>query len=347
MFHGIDLSSDTATKPTEAMKKAMFEAEVGDEQKNEDPTTIKLENMISDMLGFSDAVFLPSATMANQIAISALTHPGEELIAADSSHVLNAESGGPAIHAHVMSRPITTHDGTFSASALEEAFRGKSIPRRTYSSLLSIENTTNLGGGFPWPKLQLKSILERAKKLNLKTHMDGARFFNACIATQERPSEIAKGFDMISICLSKGLGCPVGALLIFKPSYYDKVIKLKHLMGGAMRQSGILAAAGVYALQHHIDRLEEDHDNAKILAMELSCLAPHIEVKNVIPSTNIVLFEWKNQKYNADEFHTRCQQNGLRFSHMSHNLFRAVTHLNISSTDIKQAMEIINGHFKI
>lgn len=340
MFSGIDLFSDTVTKPTLAMRKAILNAEVGDEQKGEDPTTKQLEEMIADKLGFENALFLPSATMANQIALHTLCERGDELFAAGNCHLFRSEVGGPAIHANVMCRPIYTSSGKFTVAQLKqchEELHGIHNPR---AKLISVENTTNMGGGIPCTKEELSEIITYARHHHLKTHMDGSRFFNAHIATALNPKDIANGFDMVTICLSKGLGCPVGALLVFNNNYYDKVRRLKQLMGGAMRQSGIIAAAGIYALQHHIDRLKIDHDNAKLLAQNLHDL-PLIKLLDIPPATNIVIFEWQSSKISASEFLALCVTNGVRFSQISNTRLRAVTHLGIMQEDIIRAHKII------
>lgn len=340
MFTDIDLYSDTLTKPTLAMRKAILNAEVGDEQKGEDPTTRQLETMIADKLGFENALFFPSATMANQIALLTLCEKGDEVFAAGNCHLFRSEVGGPAIHANVMSRPLYADTGKFTVNDLKQChaqLHGVHNPR---AKLISVENTTNMGGGVPWSKDELSEIISYAQQYHLKTHMDGSRFFNAHIATGLNPKDIAAGFDMVTICLSKGLGCPVGALLVFNNNYYDQVRRLKQLMGGAMRQSGIIAAAGIYALQHHIDRIQTDHDNAKMLAHFLNDI-PGIQLINNPPATNIIIFEWLSPKITATEFLNLCISNGVRFSQISQTRLRAVTHLGIMKEDIIRLNKIM------
>lgn len=341
MFNGIDLFSDTMTKPTAAMRKAMLEAEVGDEQKGEDPTTKKLEELVAEKLGFSAAMFFPSATMANEIAIRLHCTPGDELIAAEECHLFVAETGGPAVHAGVMARAIKTASGIFTAEEVRQTYRWSHSVNHPVAKLLSVENTTNLGGGIAWRLEQLNSVLEVAQELSLKTHLDGARFFNAMIATQTTAQQLAARFDTVTICLSKGLGCPVGAVLAFDKNHWPQVRRLKQLFGGAMRQSGILAAAGIYALENHIQRLQEDHDNAKFLAAQLSTIKS-IQIENNQPSTNMVFFSWHSDKLTPAQFAERCVQKGLRFSQMGANRFRAVMHLNVNRADIETAIAIIN-----
>lgn len=341
MFKGIDLYSDTATRPSVAMKKAMFEAELGDEQSGQDPTTIKLEEVAAEILGHESAMFFPSATMANEIAIRLLCERGEELIAAEQSHLLFAEGGGPAVHSGVMIRPVRTNTGIFSGDEVRATYRFARGAHYPITKLVSVENTTNMYGGIAWDLPSLHSVLLTAKELNLKTHLDGARLFNAVIKTAVKPNELASRFDTVTICLSKGLGCPIGAVLAFQKNHYEKVRRLKQLMGGAMRQSGIIAAAGIYALQNNIERLSEDHINATRLAEKFGTDISQIRVENKTPSTNMVFFEWLGTNMTAAQFHETCIQKGVRFSKVGENRFRAVTHLDISHSDIDKAIAII------
>ncbi len=341
VFKGIDLFSDTVTRPSIAMKKAMLAAEVGDEQKGEDPTTRQLEEMMAELLGHSAALFFPSATMANEIAIRLLCERGDELIAAENCHLFLAETGGPAVHAAVMCRPIASATGIFSGSDVRMKYRWTKGPHYPRSKLLSVENTTNMGGGIAWSMEQLDAVLLAAKELNLKTHLDGSRLFNAVIKSKQSASQLASRFDTATICLSKGLGCPLGAILAFPKERYEEVRRLKQLMGGALRQSGILAAAGIYALQNNVERLHEDHTNAERLALRLSNEISAIEVENNPPSTNMVFFHWKGKNMTSTQFNHACIQHGLRFSHVGENRFRAVTHLDISRENIEEAIEII------
>jgi threonine aldolase len=345
MFSGIDLSSDTATKPTAAMKQAMCAAPLGDEQKNEDPTTLALEQMAADMFGFSSALFLPTATMANQIAIKTLCEPGEELLAASNCHLFNAETGGPAIHSQVICKPIPTVTGIFSATDIKQHVQTMKRVLTPVSRLISVENTTNFGGGIAWSKDQLDEVVDCAKKLGLKLHMDGARVFNAHIKNELPLHEIVTGFDTVTVCLSKGLGCPMGALLLFDKKYRPKIIRLKHLMGGALRQSGMIAAAGIYALQHHVKRLQEDHDNAYLFATLLLKSVPQLKLLNYPPPTNMVYFSWQGQQFSPIEFSDYATRQGVRFSQVAENIFRAVTHLDVSRDDMLKAVEVLHFSF--
>ncbi|HVV67494.1 MAG TPA: threonine aldolase family protein [Gammaproteobacteria bacterium] len=340
MFKGIDLYSDTVTKPTIEMRKAIVMAEVGDEQRAEDPTTRQLEEMMAGLLGFSAAIFLPSATMANEIAIRSLCDAGDELIAAENCHLFFAEAGGPAIYGGVMCKPVPTLTGIFSAEEVRQRYQWIKGPHFSTTKLVSVENTTNMGGGIPWEQEELRQIVNVADELGLKKHMDGARFFNASVKTGLTPSEIAAGFDMVTICLSKGLGCPLGAVLAFDKVYYDKVRRLKQLMGGAMRQSGMMAAAGIYALNHHITRLAEDHRNAEFLADRLQEV-PQLRLLNYPPATNMVFFEWISNAMTPAEFNECCLQKGFRLSQVGPRKFRAVTHLDITRSDLEKVAALI------
>lgn len=341
MFNGIDFFSDTVTKPTDAMKKAMITAELGDEQRGEDPTTRKLEEMTAEILGHEAAMFFPSATMANEIAIRALCEPGDELIAAEKCHLFFAEAGGPAILSGVMTRPIRTSTGIFTSEDLRNTYRYSKGPHYPVSKLLSIENTTNMTGGIAWDLKTLDDVLKTSSELNLKTHLDGSRLFNAVIKSAVKPARLSSSFDMVTLCLSKGLGCPIGAILAFKKKHYDKIRRLKQLFGGAMRQSGILAAAGIYALENNISRLEEDHINATLLAKKLDSEIASISVENNQPSTNMVFFKWVGSTLTPSEFNHACIHQGVRFSQVAENRFRAVTHLDITHKDIDTAVNIL------
>ena len=342
MFKGIDFYSDTVTKPTGPMLRAMVEAEVGDEQMGEDPTTLALEKKTAELLGLSAALFLPSSTMANQIALQLHCARGEELLAAENCHLFFAEAGGPAIHAGVMVRPIPTPTGIFTADQVRKTFRHKIGPHYPVSKLLSIENTTNMGGGLAWSKEELDSVLDVANELGLKTHLDGSRLFNAVVKMELSPKEIASRFDTVTVCLSKGLGCAMGALLGFDKKHYVTVRRLKQLMGGSLRQSGILAAAGLYAFENHIHRIKEDHANATFFAQELESIK-HLSVEKNPHGTNMVFFHWVSSGISDRDFLRLCIEQGVRFSHVDHNRFRAVTHLNLSRSDIEKAMKTVRG----
>lgn len=345
MSNVIDLYSDTATRPSLAMKKAMMDAELGDEQRGEDPTTRRLEEMSAEMLGHQAAMFFPSATMANEIALRLLTEPGDELIAAETCHLFFAETGGPAIHAGLMARPIRTSTGIFTGDDLRNTYRWSTGPNYPLTKIVSIENTTNMTGGFPWDTASLHSVLSVASALGLKKHLDGSRLFNAVVKTGTSAHVLASPFDTVTICLSKGLGCPIGAILAFPKESFNKVRRMKQLFGGAMRQSGILAAAGIYALQNNIERLNDDHTHAAKLAQRLNEEITEIAVENINPATNMVFFSLQNTTLTPKQFNEACIAKGLRFSVVGVNRFRAVTHLDVSMADIDRAVKIIKEIF--
>ncbi|MCB0404586.1 MAG: hypothetical protein KDD51_07345, partial [Bdellovibrionales bacterium] len=246
----------------------------------------------------------------------------------------------PAKHAGVQTRMIPTPNGVFDTEAVTQHFNAIAGPHFMVSRLLSVENTTNLGGGVAWPRSTLASVVERAKSLGLKLHLDGSRLFNAAVASECEAKSLAAGFDTVTICFSKGLGCPTGAILAFEKSNWDRVRRLKQLMGGAMRQSGMLAAAALYALEHHVVRLHEDHENARLLAQGLASI-PGLRVENEAPSTNMVFFENRHPKLDDVAFSQACERAGVRFSQVGRARFRAVTHLDVARTDIEKTLEIL------
>lgn len=314
-------------------------APTGDEQYGEDPTTTRLEERVAELLGKTAALFFPSATMANEVAIRLHCRPGDELIAGENCHLFTAEAGGPAVHAGVQAKPIATERGIFSGDHIRKAFRWETGPHHPRSRLVSVENTANMDGGVAWPLDRLDDVLKTVAEMNLKSHLDGARLFNAAVASGVKVDRLARGFDTVTLCLSKGLGCPVGAVLAYPEEFRDEVWRLKQLMGGSLRQSGILAAAGLYALDHNVERLAEDHAHATQLARGLGEF-PGIELETPEPSTNMVFFHWTDPRGGA-WFDERALQNGVRFSRVGERRFRAVTHLGVSESDISLTVDKI------
>ncbi len=341
MFNGIDYYSDTVTRPSRAMRDAMANASVGDEQMGEDPTTLQLETKLAEMLGKGCAMFLPSATMANQIAVRLHCQPGDELIADSDCHLFLAEGGGVAANSGVQARPVVTKNGIFTSDDVLNQYRYSKGPHYPLSRLVSIENTTNMGGGVAWPMETLNAVVKTAHSLELKAHLDGARLFHAVSKLQVKPALITSQFDTVTVCLSKGLGCPVGAVIAYDKDQYPRVRRLKQLMGGAMRQSGMLAAAGLYALENNLQRMHEDHENACLLAFALGEAMPHIEVETSQPSTNMVFFKWKHPKVTDKEFMKEITKHNVRFSLVGKNRFRCVLHLDISKADVEKSVKII------
>jgi threonine aldolase len=329
----IDLSSDTATRPSEGMRRAMAEAEVGDEQKREDPTTNALQERVAVMLGKEAALFLPSATMSNLIALKIHLRPGDEFIATDNSHIVVWEGGGYAAVAGAAVKALTTERGIFTGAQIKAAVRPND-PHYPRTRLVCVENTHNAGGGTVWTKGELADVSSAARDLGLSMHLDGARLLNASLASGLSPQAIAAHFDSVTLCLSKGLGCPVGAILAGSHDFIEAAWRPKHLLGGALRQSGILAAAGLYALEHNVEGLAEDHQNARWLAEGLAAIPRvHLDLKRV--QSNLVFFTVDG--LTGLEARTRLEAQGVRMSG-SYGQLRGVTHLDISAADIQCAI---------
>lgn len=336
----IDLFSDTKTRPSAGMRQAMAEAEVGDEQSGEDPTTLALNERVADLLGKEAAVFLPSGTMCNEIAIAVHCRPGEEVIADRTAHIIGFEGGGPAAIAGVMINAVDGRRGMFSAEQAEAAVRTPANRYFPRSKLICVEQTSNLGGGAVWPLTQLQSITEVGRKHGLALHMDGARLFNAVAASNVTAKDMADCVDTAWIDLSKGLGCPVGAVLAGPRDFIDEVWWWKQRMGGALRQSGILAAAGLYALEHNVARLADDHANARILAEGLAAL-PGIALDPATVETNLFYFDVAETGLTAAQVNEKLAPNGIRFSAMGPTLLRAVTHLDVDEAGVREAVKVM------
>lgn len=334
----IDLYSDTMTKPTPAMRQCMATAEVGDEQKGEDPTVNRLQEMVAELLGKEAAVYLPSGTMCNEISFAVWARTGDEMILHRDSHPVHFEVGGPAFLARMMLYPLDGPRGLFTAEQVEEAIRPDS-PHYPRSRIVEIENTHNMGGGSIWPLAQLQAVCATAHRYGLVTHMDGARLLNAVVATGIPAKTYAEPFDSVWIDLSKGLGCPVGAMLAGSRDFIKDARRLKHLFGGAMRQAGIIAAAGVYALQHHVTRLAEDHAHAQMLAQALAELST-VDLNPADVETNIVIFGVEAADRSAVEIAEQLEKEGVRVSVVSRTKLRAVTHLDVSRQDIERAIAV-------
>jgi threonine aldolase len=322
------------------MRAAIAAAEVGDEQKREDPTVNELERRGAALLGQEEAVYVPTATMANEIALRSLSEPGDELIAEENAHVLLAELGGPAIHAGLMVRAVRGNAGRFSGDEIRSMVRrtdGTHIPP---TRVVAVENTHNASGGRVWPREELDDVVATCRELGLAVHLDGARVMNAAVASGESAAEIGGPFDTVTLCLSKGLGCPLGALVAGSQALMGKARRLKHLFGGAMRQAGIVAAAGVYALDHHVERLAEDHARARRLAEGLHAAGLPIELEQV--ETNFVQMDVAPLGLDSRDALERLMKEGVGLSMTPHpNVLRAVTHLDVTDEDIDRAVELI------
>jgi threonine aldolase len=333
----IDLFSDTITKPTPEMRKFMSEAEVGDEQQKEDPTVNALVEKVCELLGKEDALFLPSGTMCNQIAFRVYCRPGDEILMDETAHTRHYETGGPAALSGACMYPIQGKRGIFSPAQMEAALRPENnhLPR---SRVVLIEQTSNLGGGAIWPIETIQGVCIAAHRHGLTCHMDGARLLNATVATELSAKAYCIAFDSVWIDFSKGLGAPVGAALAGSREFIQEAWRWKHQFGGAMRQAGIIAAGALYALQHHVERLAEDHENARILAQGLAEISG-IEVEPV--ETNLIFFDVSGLHLTAEAFNALLLEQGLRVSILGHTRCRAVTHLDVSRTQVEEALKII------
>lgn len=325
----INLISDTVTKPTKLMMEAMMNAEVGDDVFGADPTVNALQEKAAKMFNMEAALFFPSGTMANQTAIKIHTQPGDRMFCDKWAHVYNYEGGGAAFNSGVTSHLIDGHRGMFTADQLKQAVSGRSDIHAPYSRLVCIENTTNKGGGACWDFEELKKIQKISKKNNLAFHLDGARLFNALVAKNETPAQYGELFDTISICLSKGLGAPVGSILIGTKKDMEKALRVRKLFGGGMRQAGFLAAAAIYALDNNVNRLAEDHQKAQQIGTVLEgCLY----VTKVEPiETNIIIF-YVDDKIDPMDFINKMATKGILLISMGEGKIRIVTHLDFTDT---------------
>jgi threonine aldolase len=333
----IELRSDTFTKPTAGMLQAMFAAEVGDDVFEEDPTTNELENYAAKLFGYEAALFCTSGTMANQIAIKAHTQPGHEVICDSLSHIYLYEGGGIAANSGVSTQLIDGDRGRISAAQIEEHIKVDNV-HYPVSSLVSLENTVNKGGGCIYDITELQKIKSLCQEYNMALHLDGARLFNALVATGETPQQHGALFDSISICLSKGLGAPVGSVLMGSRAYIHQARRVRKRFGGGWRQSGFLAAAGLYALQHQVTRLAEDHAHAQALGKIFSNCT---WVQAVVPiETNIVIINLKENLL-AQDYVQKMEAHGIKCMAFGKDKIRAVTHHDFSAEDLQQCEKII------
>jgi len=337
----INLYSDTQTRPTPAMRRAMAEAPVGDEQKGEDPSVNRLCAMTAELVGKEDAVFLPSGTMCNEVAILVHCRMGDEIIADKTAHIINSEAGGPAALAGALIRPLEGLRGVYTADQAQAAVRANSRYAPT-TSMIAVEQTSNFGGGTVWPLETIRAIAEVARRHELALHMDGARLMNACVASGVAAADYAAPFDSLWIDLSKGLGCPVGGVLAGSGDFIARAWRWKQRLGGAMRQAGIIAAAGVYALENNVERLAEDHANARLFADRLAEV-PGIAVEPDAVETNIVFFDVGGTGLTADQVAERLADHGVRIGPMGEDLMRAVTHLDVTTEQVAEAAAAVRA----
>ncbi len=337
----IDLRSDTVTMPTDEMRKVMARAEVGDDVYGEDPTVNRLQDMAATMLGKRFALFVPSGTMANQLAIRSQTQPGQEIIVESKSHIVRYEQGAAGALAGVQLHWVIGERGVMTAEQVEAAIRPKD-PHSIPTGLICLENTHNAGGGTIYPLSTIERIRAIAVRHGIPMHLDGARLFNAVAATTLPPTAYAQHFETVSLCLSKGLGAPVGSLLITNdPSLIDRARRFRRMYGGAMRQAGILAAAGIYALERHVSRLKTDHDHAKKLARQLYQI-PSVRIIPQHVETNIVIFDVVDEPRTPAELVIAFKEQGLLINAIGGHSFRAVTHLNVTEKQIDEAGTIFS-----
>jgi threonine aldolase len=337
----IDLRSDTVTKPSPGMRQAMLFAEVGDDVFGEDPTVNELQERVAEILGKEAALFLVSGTMGNQLAIKAQTQPGDEVIIEATSHAMNFEGGAGAVLSGVQFFGIPGCRGIFDAAQVEAAIRPDDV-HFPVTRLVVIENTHNRGGGTVFPLSKIREVRELASARGLRIHMDGARLWNACVASGITPAEYAAFFDSISVCLSKGLGCPVGSLIAGSKEFIKRAHRFRKMLGGGMRQAGVLAAAGIYALDHHLQRLDEDHRKARRLAQGLA------NIKNILINpkeveTNILYFNTAPAGRDAREIAAALKERGVLVHPTGKDLIRGVTHMDVSFDQIEQALDVIEA----
>jgi threonine aldolase len=337
----IDLRSDTVTRPTSAMKQAMFDAEVGDDMMGEDPTVNQLETMVAELLGKEAAVFACSGTQSNQMGVRVNCVPGDELLINDTGHIGIFEAGGPAVLSGVTVRQLRAPKGMLSVDDLAGQPR---VADQHYcrTRLVCLENTTNIAGGFVYPLEQLQQVAVWARDNDLRMHLDGARLFNAVVAGGYSAAEMAACFDTISICFSKGLGCPMGSVLVGTAEDMHLARRVRKMLGGALRQSGIVAAAAIYALENNVDRLQQDHDNARLLATKLAAI-DGINADSNATESNLVFFEVDSKLGTAVQLAAALKERGVRIGPMGGQRMRAATHLDVSKQDMNATADAVRA----
>ncbi len=330
----VDLRSDTVTRPTPEMRKAMFEAEVGDDVLDHDPTTRSLEEKVASLLGKESALFFPSGVQANQTALAVHGRPGTEVVLDAGAHIFNYEEGAGSALSGLQLRPVSTDDGLLTPDLVREAIRPDS-PYIHPTSLIVLENTHNGAGGKILPYVAMQGIRDLAREAGLPVHLDGARLWHACVETGLSPEDYGSMADTVMVCLSKGLGAPVGSLLAGPGDLMEKAWRVRRRLGGGMRQSGFLAAAGIHALDHHMERLTEDHAKARALA-EAAAEVPGVSV--VPPETNIVMLDLKDSDVSVDEVLASMLGDGVMMVRFGPRRIRAVTHLDADDEGVERAV---------
>jgi threonine aldolase len=333
----IDLRSDTLTQPTAEMRQAIAGAAVGDEQKREDPTVNELERRGAEFLGHEEAVFLPTATMANQIALQILGRPGDALLVERHAHIMLSELGGPAAHSGLLTIGLEGADGRFSPDQVVSEIRDRTSVHVAPTRIVAVENTHNSSGGRIWPLEEIDAIVATCREHDLAAHLDGARLVNAAVACGVEPARIGGAFDTVTLCFSKGLGCPLGALIAGSPELMAGARRGKHFFGGAMRQAGIVAAAALYSLDHHVDRIADDHARARRLGEGLAEAGVKVDLDQV--ETNFVQIDVGPERADAID---RMKERGVLVSTTVHpTVVRAVTHLDVTDDDVETAIAAI------
>jgi threonine aldolase len=335
----VDLRSDTVTKPSLGMRKAMAEAEVGDDVYHEDPSVNRLEAMVAALYGKEAALYVASGTMANQLAIRAQTHHGDEVIMERTSHPFNSEAGALAALAGVQVNLIDGKRGLMEVEQIKAVVRTPNV-HHAPTALICLENTHNRGGGSIWPLDTIRTIREFAHSVEVPMHLDGARLMNACVATGLTPKDYAQYFDSCTLCLSKGLGAPVGSLVIGSKDFIARAHRFRKQFGGGMRQAGILAAAGIYALEHNVERLAEDHLNAKRLAKGIAEI-DGLDIDEKAVETNILFFHVRKPGLTVPMLLDRMKAEGVLMGGTGPNTIRAVSHLDVSKDGIDRAIEVL------
>ncbi len=334
----IDLRSDTVTLPSYPMRAAMANAPVGDDQYGEDPTVHALQDRIASLLGKEAALFVPSGTMANQIGLKILTRPGDDVVVGDEAHIVWHESGAAAANSGVQFT-VVGRGGLFTAADLRVAFKPPGHIIFPPTTLVAVENTHNRGGGVVFPQAEVEAICGTARELGVATYLDGARLFNTSVASRMSLAALAAPFDVVSVALSKGLGCPVGSVIAGSAAAMQRGVRARRMFGGAMRQAGILAAAGLYALDNNIARLAEDHANARIIGEHIAGTRAEIDLATV--QTNIVIFRVPEPLPDAATVVRRAQEQGVLVSAFAMRTVRAVTHLNVDAEQCRHAGEVL------
>ncbi|MBD3290224.1 low-specificity L-threonine aldolase [candidate division KSB1 bacterium] len=338
----IDLRSDTVTRPSPEMRKVMSEAEVGDDVWGDDPTVNRLQERVAGMLGMEAALFVPSGSMANSVSILAHTSRGDEVLMEKESHTFNYEVAAPAVIGGLQVHPLIGKSGVLEPEQIESAIRPMDVHNPS-TKLVVLENTHNRGGGKIYPLDKFAAIREIANKHNLAMHLDGARIFNACVATGISPKEYARHFDSLMFCFSKGLGAPVGSIVAGSKEFIEKAHRYRKMLGGGMRQIGILAAAADYALDHNVERLQEDHEHAQILANALASVKD-FSIDPSAVETNIIIFE-VNGSLSVQDVIDRLAEKGVLMIPFGSKYVRAVTHLDVSREDVEFAAKVAQEIF--